>query len=285
MVGAPVGLGATITLGALAAGIPAIGAGSSLLEFLVMNKIRTTVLGVIAAAIVTPAIIEVHATRSLADELAKLRSQEKQFGQIEDQNRILLRSVALSGETNSISAELAVVRGRIAQMLARPPTVVDSAMKQAAEWRNAGFATPAASVETQLWALTSGNFDVAATAIILSRETKQKADAFFSTLSVDVRAKFGSSERLFAPMFTPWGKKGYSEPVAFQVLGVTEEGPNFVYVKAWTRDRNGHEGEMRFPLTRDSGGWRFGPIELGSWWETAAARVDRTTGAILAPKQ
>jgi hypothetical protein len=69
----------------------------------------------------------------------------------------------------------------------------------AAEWSNAGYATPTAALETALWAGAGGDFEVLAKSIMLiDYRTQKEAQALFASLPESMRGKFASPEQVIA---------------------------------------------------------------------------------------
>lgn len=69
----------------------------------------------------------------------------------------------------------------------------------AAEWRNAGRATPAAALETALWAGAGGDVDTFAKMItLIDSRTQKAAKALLDSLPEAMRAEYGTPERFMA---------------------------------------------------------------------------------------
>lgn len=70
----------------------------------------------------------------------------------------------------------------------------------AAQWRNVGHATPAAAVETLLWAAAGGDVERLAETLVQAPETRARAEALFASLPPDLRREHATPERLMALM-------------------------------------------------------------------------------------
>ncbi|MEO7798281.1 MAG: hypothetical protein ABIY47_11200, partial [Opitutaceae bacterium] len=83
------------------------------------------------------------------------------------------------------------------------------------DWKPAGAATPAAALETVLWAGANGDIETLAGLLILEGEVRTRADALLSKVSPQIRAQYPSPERLIA-LFTakdvPLGGAQMSDP-------------------------------------------------------------------------
>lgn len=78
-----------------------------------------------------------------------------------------------------------------------PPAITDGPLP-ASEWKNAGQATPVATLETALWAAGGGNMEALAQTILLEGAARTKAEALFATLPPADQAKYGSPAQLVA---------------------------------------------------------------------------------------
>lgn len=67
-------------------------------------------------------------------------------------------------------------------------------------WKNVGRATPAAALETALWAGVGGDLEVLAATLSLDGAAKEKAGTLFASLPETERARFGSPEKLIAAL-------------------------------------------------------------------------------------
>ncbi|MEO6567658.1 MAG: hypothetical protein ABIO94_02745 [Opitutaceae bacterium] len=83
------------------------------------------------------------------------------------------------------------------------------------EWKLAGAATPAATLETSLWAAANGEIETLAGLLILEGDARVRADALLSKVSPQIRAQYSSPERIVA-LFTakdvPLGGAQISDP-------------------------------------------------------------------------
>jgi hypothetical protein len=213
--------------------------------------------------------VELRANRHLEREIVALRRENQKRDA-----RNASVSPAVSGAEplallNIQSDELAQLRARITELKARPEGVVDSEIKRRDAWKDAGRATPEAAIETFIWAATHDRFDSLAASFVFGEETKKEADAFFAKLSPEIRAKYETPERLFAPYVVSGAKQ--REVDAMQVLEVRDGSlPDEANVRYWVRfpDGTGHEDTLPFRKIGD--GWRMGHRGMGISIPTAA---------------
>jgi hypothetical protein len=67
-------------------------------------------------------------------------------------------------------------------------------------WRNVGYATPAAAIETALWAAAGGDTDLLVKSFILEEAAGRKAEAMFAGLPGETRRRYAGPEELVAFM-------------------------------------------------------------------------------------
>ncbi|MEO5960948.1 MAG: hypothetical protein ABIR80_17720, partial [Opitutaceae bacterium] len=164
-------------------------------------------------------------------------------------------------------------------------------MKPFSSWKNQGRATPAAALETLLWAGMTPDYDALARMIAFDERGKAKLDAWFLTLTPDLRARFGTAERALAPAFA-------EEYIWFQRFGMAGRTARqrlaYKLVAVGEPDRGGTARlQVLFPafsdpdrpsevmLRRQPDGWqcaRFGESMVEHFTE----RIDPVTGELRA---
>lgn len=125
----------------------------------------------------------------------------------------------------------------------------------ASEMRNRGRATPAATIETALWAAFTGNVEVLAGALMFSAEIQAKADGWFAGLAESLRREHGSPEKLIAAVLA----REAAELRGMQVLGGNEVSANEVNVRVLVAAGGGRTKEETFVTRRSDGGWKMVP--------------------------
>lgn len=256
---APSGLAAVASTGALAAA--GVKTGLLGMGLLLMNRVTLGMLTGVIAGGVAAITGEWRVNRDLEREIVALRVEnEKQPGQKDAPASP--RSSPLRAIREADAAELGRLRSRIAELKARPDGVVDSEIKPRDTWQDAGRVTPAAAIETFIWAATFNHFDSLASSYAFGEKTKEEADAFFATLAPEIRAKYVTPERLFAPYIVSGAKQ--REVDAMQVIEVLDGAlPDEAIVRYWVHfpDGTGHEDTLPFRKFED--GWRMGHRAMG----------------------
>jgi hypothetical protein len=172
------------------------------------------------------------------------------------------------------------LRARVAQLKARPEGVTDAQMKLTANCRNVGRATPAETLETQLWAATARDTDAFMQSYIFSAETRAQLETFFAGLSDAVRARYGTPERLLGARWLAMAKTQL--PVAFQVLGQTSDpagASDTTVVRVWMRLQSGEEKLDGIKLQDTATGWGMPvPKSPDAAWAKLATLIDPVTG-------
>lgn len=153
--------------------------------------------------------------RPLRAELAVLRDQQQEIGRLRAEQAKLQASQIPEAELQRLRAdreaigqmrqEITGLRTKLqskAQALAAPaPTQERFGMGVemiASEWRNAGGASPAAALETVLWAAAGGDVDAFAKRIRLDTQARTAALELLQSLPPAERAKHASPEALMA---------------------------------------------------------------------------------------
>ena len=272
---APAGLASVVTSTVLAGAAAGTGGAAGLQIFLAMNKIKIGIAGIVFVAAMMTGIMELKTHRALGAELDVLRAGRE----TPPEPRVGLPAQSVDREQprpNSEAEELARLRERASLLRTRPDGIVDSEMKSREVWKNSGHATPEAAMETLVWASLSGDLDTLAKSYAFSEATKAKADAFFASLDETVRARYGTPERLFAPLLAV----GFNHvaPVAYQVSEEVDPGPDTVVLRLWTRSPTGAEHDAgTMPFVREGTNWKFGRIGF----DLDLSRIDPATGEFI----
>jgi hypothetical protein len=284
--GAPAGWAASVAGTALAGGT-ASGVAAGLALF-AMTKLEV---GTLALLLVTGTAVftwERRQTQAVAAEIAALRSEHTQLVALQAENRrpIALAAAELRPRSRPI-AQAAPGTGSPAAVDEATAALIAAGMKPMSAWRNLGRATPAEAFETVLWAGLNGDLDILATTIAFVPAGKAKLDAWFLTLPPSVRAKYGTPERVIAPLFAndfPWlsrmtlNLQSSRQPVGYKLVGVGEP------------DRGGHAAlQVLFSFSTDADrperihmwsspdGWRAARF-AESMVDRFVERIDPATG-------
>ena len=191
-------------------------------------------------------------------DLAKLRAENQRLA-AEAISPAALE--ALRGDRAALTrlrAELETLRARSMSSPARPDLTAPSASAStpkvipAAEWKNAGRSTPAASFETVMWAAAGGDVDALSQTLAWDGGAKTKADALFASLSSVARSNFASAERLVAFLTAkevPLGKMA--------VWGQTPQAGDEVSLRVRIESADGGARFPVFSLRRYADGWKL----------------------------
>lgn len=207
----------------------------------------------------------------LRDELGALRAEVQQLTRQQEQARRTEIKPASAAMVDQSSAardadrlELAKLREEMnalkarAQEFARAAAVrpVESTepmkLVLAADWRNAGRATPSSAAETLLWAATGGDVNVLAAALQLEGSARTKAEELYARMPEATRAEYGSADKLMALFIA----KDAAEIGAMQVLTENVRGDDAL-VRIRLQNAEGKTKEEGFPMRRAADGWRL----------------------------
>jgi hypothetical protein len=215
----------------------------------------------------------VRVSRTLAAEIRQLESARAEAASLDAARQRLVISLAEAAPDGSDMQALARVRGRIAELKARPEGVLDAEMKPVGTATDRGWDTPQASFETQMWARVAGNADGFSDAFgWTGPEVKARIDRFFAALPESVRAQHQTPERMLIPGID-YGPVGVLQ--SYQVLGQVDYGDS-VLVRAWGRFSSGRELPLDMLFKNFNGTWRV-PITdqvVGQWLK----ELDPATG-------
>ncbi len=140
-----------------------------------------------------------------------------------------------------------------AQALAKSTDSVATQITPASQLKNAGWATPAASTETALWAAVGGDVEMLASTLMFTESARAKADAWFAGLSDGTRQQYGSPEKVIALMIAR-DAAGLS---GMQILGEKEVTPNDVGVRLRFASVDGKTKDDTLLMHRATDGWRM----------------------------
>lgn len=232
----PAGLAANIT-GATLTAVAAGGASSLGGMFLLMSKLKFALASALVMTGLTTAVIELHAHRTLRDQLAAFPADDGQH--LQQENDRLRASVATHSKDNPALDELAKARARLAVLKARPDGVVDWELRMP---RNLGRETPAAAMETLGWAIDRRDLDRVATFFSFEDDTPENRAAFMAQFTSVVQARYRTAERLVAAALFG-AVHGIPDPLTgMQIVSVEPDNrADQVRLKLWFRTASGRE--------------------------------------------
>lgn len=208
----------------------------------------------------------------LRDELARQRAalaekqarqqaeqQERQQASARERAEELDRVLAERTTVARLREELAALRHRadgtaIARdaRVAGParPSLVGNALTFSL-WQNSGRATPAATLETGLWASVNGDIDTLTGLLLFDAEARDEAGALFARLPTALQQEFVSPERLVAVLTAKDVPLGSAAILNQYVAG------NETKVAVQIFDADNKHRMALLSLRSDEGGWRF----------------------------
>lgn len=160
--------------------------------------------------------------RVLDDELAAMKAKTSELAGVQAEGRRLAAQQANAGELEQLRADheaLGRMKAELASLNARAGERAKAArvelerldenpatppgagpMLAAAEWKDAGRASPAAAVETLLWAARNGNREAVAQTLWLDPTSRKAALAMMAGLSAEAQSRYGTPEQLLAEL-------------------------------------------------------------------------------------
>jgi RNA polymerase sigma factor (sigma-70 family) len=256
---APAGLVAGISQTALATG----GAGGGLaLVFMSMSKIQIGIFAAIVAAGVGTAVFQHRANARLQDELEGFRIENRQIATLRAANATTAAKIAQlereQASAEQLRREIAALKAAAATRPAppaNPSPAPASTMHKLESLRNAGNATPAAALESLIWAKENLDLATLGGLFALDPDAKEKLAALFPGVPEAERAKHGiaTPEQLLAFVFAGLAKQF----AGFQIASTREiDADNIVVRAVLPRPDSGNE-QREFAFRRSSEGWQW----------------------------
>lgn len=147
---------------------------------------------------------QARARAQLAADTARLRANQISAADLEALRGDHAALVRLRGEMDALrsraeEAARAVAAKAAAVAKPREPSILEGPLPASA-WKNAGTATPAAALETVLWAAAGGEVDALAGLLRFDAGVKARMEGLFAGLPESVRTEYGTPERLIAAL-------------------------------------------------------------------------------------
>lgn len=118
--------------------------------------------------------------------------------------------------------------------------------------KNVGRSTPAAAVETALWAATGGEVDALAGTLLLEGEARHAAESMLAGMPPAVRSQYGTPERLVALLTAKEIPLG-----SMHILAPPKPDPAGTRVVAQLRDHAGFIRAVALSVRKDGDGWKL----------------------------
>lgn len=230
-----------------------------------VTAIKWVVIGGLAVALTLSLVLRGQRTAQLRDELDLMRARHRQLAQLREENHRLAAAEPSASELESLRADhvaLERLRAEIAPLRARAMASTDAKTKSAttaispilsaAQWSNAGRATPSAAFETALWAASGGDIDTLAQSMILEADARAKAAVLLEGLPEASRAEYRSPERLVALLTAKDVPMG-----SMQVIGQAQQGAEKVRMVVRLQQTDGSAKTTSLMLRQDAGEWRL----------------------------
>jgi len=186
-----------------------------------------------------PAVVAAAAPETVAgqdhDEMAKMR---RELGGLRES----LAQLTDFAET-----------AQAAQALKQSEESVATALTPASALKNAGRATPEASIQTGIWAAAGGEVDALAGTLAFTPSARAKADAWFAGLSETSRQEYGSPEKVIALMIS----QSAAELTGMQVLGQKAISDTDVGVRVRFASGDDRVKDETFLMRRTGDDWKM----------------------------
>ena len=245
-----------------------------------MSVLRWLSALLLALAVVAGAALwlQRQAAAQLRDEIALLSAESRQLAGLRAENSKLTGAQVSAAELERLRADRAAVvqlRGEIEKLKAgvaerenalklKPMAAAANAVLEESEpvpaphvlpidqLKNAGRATPLATLETILWAGTSGDFSALARTLIFDKNTATRAQEMFDGLSEAQRREYGSWQRMIAMLMAKDMPVG--EALVAEVKSLDPD-PITAKLNAELKDKDGETSTARFEFQKVGAQW------------------------------
>ena len=228
-----------------------------------MSALRWLSAALLALALVVGAAwwLRRQSAAELRGEIALLQDEHRELAQVKADHRRLVAAQVSEAELARLRADRAAVvrlRGEIENLRAgaeqKERALARAALPliAASEWKNAGRATPAATVETLLWAESRRDIDALAAMVAFDASLRPMVDRFFAVLPESRRTAAGSVEHLVAEFIakdTPPSAMRIAEEKTVETDGAT--------LVVQLKNQVGVVFEVPMTLQRRDDGWRL----------------------------
>ena len=224
---------------------------------------------------------------ALRDEVAALRAEEREVGRLREAHRRLAAGAVPEAEVERLRADhtaLARLRAELAGLKGRAETKAGAAAAKsseratrvapdpvapagagpvvvAAEWKNAGRATPATALESLMWAAAGGDIEAMVGAIKLDFNAQIAAKAALAEMPEALRATYGTPERLVALLTMPNVPLGAMQVIKVDVsVPANTQNTEMAVTQVRLKSAEGRWEEKNLVLFRNptnADGWRF----------------------------
>lgn len=147
---------------------------------------------------------ELFVLRETQDETTRLRTENRRLMADDATDIERAHLLAAHDQVLALRAELAALRARdeAARVVPVESGVAErfavGAIMPSTEWRNMGASTPAAVLETALWAAAGGDVNTFAKCLRLEPDARVAARSLLANLPEAMRSQFGTPEQLMA---------------------------------------------------------------------------------------
>jgi hypothetical protein len=203
-------------------------------------------------------------------KLGQLREDHLEMARLREANRRLAAAQPSAADLDNLRADHAAIprlRAEIDAMQARvrseeakleslsPERFSAGSKVSAGDWKNAGAATPRATLETALWAAAGGDIDAFASCLLLSGgQTRQRATALLESLPAELRAQYGTPERLIASLAIKDVPLGAAQVIEWNEFKTPA---SIALVQMQLSAPDGKANDVSLCFTTQSGGWKL----------------------------
>lgn len=241
---------------------------------------KTAALLILVAALGIFWAVERFQTNLLRTQLAAVDDRPREIAGLQ-REQARLRALQQGEDKDALLRRIAAERARLHASAepshassAAPEPLDEGEWKPVQDWKNCGQATPAATVETTLWAAAGGDVATFKRLIVLSDQTRAAADALLARLPPEARAQFASAEDLVASYSMARVPLGEAQAVWFN-----QSGPNDATVAVFLKNPATPTGAVDFTPATPASVDKRAPPQAPPDHETSTAYLALRRGA------
>jgi hypothetical protein len=234
-----------------------------------------------AVVIATVLAFRQHALHERRAAVEDAREQQRRCELLRAEQLALRQAQPSPGELDALRTDRAAIDALRAEVRAlrdrrgsAPPAAAMVPEKPAcplvpvSAWKNAGHATPEATLETALWAAATGDVDALAQLLLLEPDARQRAQALLDRLPDAARAQYTTPERLVALLTAKQVPLG-----AMQLVATMPQGPETRLLRVRLHSPEGWARTTSVAARGAAGDWRL--VVPGPAVDRLAAQLQR----------
>ena len=228
------------------------------------DAVRWTAIGLLAVGFAAAWIARGARVNGVRDEVEFQRARQREVVRLKSENLQLATAQPSTEELQTLRSDHAAVerlRRELNELRTRTqasPRATDQTaagsppITKPGDWKNMGAASPAAALETALWAACGGDLDTLARSLTLEPAAQAKAMALLDGLPATSRSEYRSPERLVALLAAKDVPMG-----GIQMIAQARQGADQAMMRVRLYQTDGSAKSTSLVLRQAAGEWRL----------------------------